>query len=176
MNPAPEGPTKLGWRIRLFLARVVAYLFDFLLTLAIVLASQAVIWRAGWNPLPPRPEPDDLHAWVTVTVTLPVFLYFVASTWLHGATFGQSLLKLRVSPVEREGRLALGRTLVRYVIVLAPFELNHIAWFYQLWWVLGAVYLLAGLLLASMVLQPEGRGFHDLVAGSRVIRRHAAQT
>ncbi len=87
--------SRLGWRLRLFVARVMAYVFDVVLTAGMIAVSQAVIWRAGWNPLDRMSTHGQLHAWVSVTVTIPVFLYFVATTWLHGATYGQSLLKLR---------------------------------------------------------------------------------
>jgi uncharacterized RDD family membrane protein YckC len=167
MSPAASR----DWRLRLLLARVSAYLLDVLITGGIVLASQGAIWRAGLNPVAADPSPALLHAWIAATISAPVFLYFVATTWLHGATYGQKVVNLRVEPAAGEGRLSLPRVIARYAVVLAPFELNHAAMIHQAWWAFGAVYLLVFLLLGSAMAHPEGRALHDLIAGSRVVRR-----
>jgi len=167
-------PVKQQWRLRLFLARVSAYALDVLVTAAVVLVSQLVIWKLGFNPVVGDPTAARLHLWVALTVDVPVLAYFVSTTRAFGATFGTWVLKLQVTRTDDESRPPLLRVVLRYLIVLAPFEVNHTAMFHGWWWAFIAVYVLVGLLLASMLLQKEGRGVHDLAAGTRVIRRHGA--
>ena len=166
------GGPRAGWRLRLFLARVSAYALDVLITAAMVLVTQLVIWKAGFNPIAPRATAAQLHLWVALTVNVPVFAYFVLTTRAFGATLGKWVLKLQVVRAAGEERPSLWSTVVRYLVVLAPFEVNHTAMFHSWWWAFIAVYLLVGLILGSMLLHPEGRGVHDLLAGSRVVRRH----
>jgi len=65
-------------------------------------------------------------------------------TWLQGSSFGQRILGVVVAPVGRE-RLSLYRVLVRTGLLC--------------------------LVIPAVVMQPNGRGLHDLAAGSVVIRR-----
>jgi uncharacterized RDD family membrane protein YckC len=164
-----------GWRLRLFVARMSAYAVDVVITGAIVLVSQLAIWKAGLNPVAPDPTAVKLHLWVALTVNVPVLAYFVITTRLYGATLGKSVLKLQTLPAEGEGRVPTPRLLVRYLVVLAPFEVNHTAMFHEWVWAFAAVYVLAGIILVSMFLHPEGRGVHDRIAGTRVARRHGPQ-
>ena len=163
---------RLEWRLNLFLARVSAYALDVLVTGAMVGVSQLVIWKAGLNPVAPAPTASTLHLWVALTVNVPVFAYFVATTRLFGATFGKWILKLQVVRASGEDPPSLAAVVLRYLVVLAPFELNHTAMFHEWWWAFLGVYVLVGVILGSMLLQPEGRGVHDLLAGTRVMRRH----
>ena len=174
MSPLAGGGPNVEWRLRLFLARASAFLIDLLVTVAILGASQLVLWRTGIGPVGGFWPAPAVHAWVTATATLPAYLYFVVTTRLFGATFGKSLLKLTVTRAQSESRPALAAVLLRYLLVIAPFELNHAAMIHGAWWAFIAVYLLVGLLGASMLFHHEGRGLHDRIAGTRVVRRHAA--
>ena len=163
---------KLEWRLSQFLARASAYVIDVLLTAAIVLPTQGVLFWTRLNPVVDDPTATKVHLWVMATVTVPVLLYFVATTRLFGATLGKSILKLQTTAADGESPLPLPRIVLRYMIVLAPFELNHIAMASEAWPAFIGVYV-AGLVLGgSVLLQPEGRGLHDLAVGSRVVRRH----
>ena len=168
----PFGGARAEWRLRLFLARLSAYAVDVLVTAAMVLVSQLAIWRLGLNPVAGERTAAQLHLWVALTVNVPVLAYFVITTRAYGATLGKRLLNLQVTRAGDEARPALGPTVLRYLVVLAPFEVNHTAMFHGWWWAFILVYVLVGLILASMLLQAEGRGVHDLLAGTRVVRRH----
>ena len=164
---------KLEWRLGQFLARAQAYVIDVLLTAAIVLPTQGLMFWTRLNPVVADLTAAKVHLWVLATVTLPVLVYFVLTTHLFGATLGKSILKLQTTAADGEGRLPLPRIVLRYLIVLAPFELNHVAMAYEAWPAFIGVYVAALVLGGSVLLQPEGRGLHDLAVGSRVVRRHA---
>ncbi len=72
------------------------------------------------------------------------FLQVTVLTWLQGASFGQRILRIAVAPVAR-GRLTLLACSVRTALLC--------------------------LVIPAVVMQPNGRGLHDLAAGSVVIRR-----
>lgn len=118
-----------------------------------------------------------------VVLVFPVGVYLLlteAST--RQATLGKRVLRMRV--VERDGsRASFWRILVRTVVKLLPWEIAH----FFVWHTVAAVsdggafpaWLVAGLIFADLLpvayvitvlLQPQGRGPHDLVAGTRVVR------
>lgn len=77
--------------------------------------------------------------------TLLVFFLEVALlTWLQGASFGQRMLRLVVAPVGRD-RVTLLAAAVRTLLLC--------------------------LVIPTLVMQPNGRGLHDLAAGTVVVRR-----
>lgn len=78
-------------------------------------------------------------------VALAVFFAEVTIlTWLQGASFGQRLLGLVVAPVGRPRVTALASA-VRTLLLC--------------------------LVIPAVVMQPNGRGLHDLAAGTVVVRR-----
>ena len=72
------------------------------------------------------------------------FVEVTLLTWLSGSSFGQRILGLVVAPVGRP-RLPLLRVVLRTLLLC--------------------------LVIPAVVMQPNGRGLHDLAAGSVVIRR-----
>jgi len=112
--------------------RLAAYVIDALLLLAGVLVTQAIIYTLGVNPIANRLAAGEsvagwqLHLWVFATVSLPFWIYYAglhSSAWQ--ATIGKRLMGLRV--VSTTGaRLKFGRALWRAILVLIPFEWNHI--------------------------------------------------
>lgn len=78
-------------------------------------------------------------------LTLAIFFVEVTLlTWLQGASFGQRLVGLVVAPV---GRPRVGLPAAA-----------------------GRTFLLC-LVIPALVMQPNGRGLHDLAAGTVVVRR-----
>ena len=159
--------------------RVVAYVIDVFLAFAGVVALQAVLLPI--NPLlggVASPGGVLLHAWVTVTVTLPIVLFF-GWRWStpSGATPGMRLLRLRVRSASG-GRVPVPRALLRALVLLVPFELNHAVLFHPqpIWdapspgFRLGfvVVYALLFLYLAVTLRTPQRQGPHDLAAGTIV--------
>ena len=160
------------WRVHMLIARLSGYAVDIGVTLAMILSVQGVLWALGLNPASGAIDARLLHLWIAATGTLPALLYFVATSWLHGATLGQRLLHLRLLPADGEGRVPLPRLVLRYAVLLAPFELNHAAMLHRAWWAFLAMYALVGAMGLSMLLNRETRGLHDLLGRTRVVRRH----
>jgi uncharacterized RDD family membrane protein YckC len=68
----------------------------------------------------------------------------VIFTFLLGASFGQKLLAMRVVNNFNGGRLSLWRIMLRTLLIL--------------------------LVIPALVMDSDGRGLHDRIVGSRVIR------
>ena len=160
------------WRVRMLVARLSAFLVDVAVTAAIIGTAQAALLALGLNPVGGPIGQGQRHLWVAATATLPALLYFVATSWLHGATLGQRVTALRLLPLDGEGRVPMVRLVLRFALLLALFELVHTAMLHQALWAFIGVYVLAGALGLSMLLHPETRGLHDLLGGTRVVRRH----
>lgn len=178
-----------------FLRRAGAFLLDLIVAgVAVVVLLQLVL-----DPLRQALGPGWMRlgafyvAYVLLTVSLPIWLYFSgyeSSPWQ--ATLGKRWLRIRVSSVD--GRpLSFVRAFTRTILKLLPFEIAHICVALpvnpfvdpitgeltipalgsmhpvSLAGLLAAL-LLFGLILFSAVLHPDGRGAHDLVAGTFVVR------
>lgn len=72
------------------------------------------------------------------------FVEIVIFTFLLGASFGQKLLAMRVVNNFNGGRLSLWRIMLRTLLIL--------------------------LVIPALVMDSDGRGLHDRIVGSRVIR------
>jgi hypothetical protein len=110
-------------------------------------------------------------------------LYFALTPLLFGPTAGQMALGLRLRPID--GAFNPAALLARSVVILLPFELNHVGLFWgldeagaptpALWYWVGAAYALAGVYIVSALLNREGRAFHDQMGGvvvRRALSRH----
>lgn len=135
-GPLPEGQAHRGQRLGLPAEgpgsmagtgrRVVALLIDWLAALAI---ARALL---GGDPTPEQS-----------LLTMGIFAGQVCVlTWLSGASFGQRLVGVRV--VGRTGRLGLGRTALRTLLIC--------------------------LVVPALVWDADGRGLHDRAADSVVVR------
>ncbi|MGH7637269.1 MAG: RDD family protein, partial [Gemmatimonadaceae bacterium] len=159
--------------------RATAYVLDVGIAFVALLALQAVLY-----PVNPLLQSDDsaggmmLHGWVTLTVTVPVAIFFAVS-WASpaGATPGMRLLHIRVRGVSGES-VPMWRALVRAVVLLVPFEVNHAVLFYpEPMWDMPSpgyrsgfivVYALMLIYLAVTLWTPKRQGPHDLAAGTIV--------
>lgn len=120
------------------------------------------------------------HGLGLLTLTVPVLLYFALPEWRWGYSLGKAALGLRV--VDMTGHYpSLPRALLRNAILLAPWELAHIA----IWWsptslfldaptqlTIGLVSASAGIALVwivSTLLWP-GRSIHDWLSGTKVVQ------
>jgi uncharacterized RDD family membrane protein YckC len=170
-----------------FLRRIAALLVDYALILgwmAVVAAISAGIAVAAGGYA-------NWLAWGTTVaqllgfavLVLPVGIYlFVTESSARQATVGKRVLRMRV--VARDGsRPAAWRILVRTVVKLLPWEFAH----FFVWHTVAAAsgdgvfppWLIAGLVVAdvlpvayvlTVLIEPQRRGPHDLVAGTRVVR------
>jgi uncharacterized RDD family membrane protein YckC len=115
-------------------------------------------------------------------LVLPVGIYlFVSEASRRQATVGKRALGMRV--VGRDGsRAPAWRILVRTIVKLLPWEIAHFFVWHTVaaastdgvfppWLILGLVVadVLPVAYLLTVLIQPERRGPHDLIAGTRVI-------
>jgi uncharacterized RDD family membrane protein YckC len=159
--------------------RIAAYIVDVGIAFVAMLALQAALYPV--NPLLRGAASTSsimLHGWVTLTVTLPIVIFFGMSWASHsGATPGMRLLYIRVRSATDE-RVSTSRAMLRGVILLVPFEVNHAVLFYPepIWdtpsrgFRIGflAVYALVFVYLAVTLWTPKRQGPHDLAAGTIV--------
>jgi uncharacterized RDD family membrane protein YckC len=160
--------------------RIAAYGIDVGIAFVALLAFQALLYPV--NPLlrGTAVSGNTLHGWVTLTVTIPTLIFFGLS-WASpsGATPGMRLMHLRVRSAEGE-RVPYSCALLRGVVLLASFEVNHVVLFYPqpIWDAPSpgfrsgflAVYALVLIYLGVTLLTPRRQGPHDLAAGTIVIR------
>lgn len=164
--------------------RLSAYVLDCGLLAIAVLVLQAILFfvnpivaiiRAGQQP-----TPTQLHMWIFATASIPFLLYFVLLfRSSRQATVGMRLLKLKVAAVGG-GRIGFGQSLLRSVVMLIPFELNHIVWFHlapndsppspAFYIGLGVFWALIVVYLATILLTRRRQSVHDLIAGTVVQR------
>ncbi|HEY0115631.1 MAG TPA: RDD family protein [Allosphingosinicella sp.] len=167
------------------LSRLFAYAADILLLFAFVVASQGLLLLSGLHPYQDafgggaQPAPADLHLWVLASTTLPFAAYFAISfASRRGATLGQRQFGLRVA--DRNGeRLGGGGAVLRALVLLLPFEVNHAVMFHAAPWRgtseaiflagLALVWLLSSLFVALPLLRRDRRSLHDLACGSAVL-------
>lgn len=177
----------------------------FVLDLAVVGIAVVVLLQLVLEPLRQALGPGWMRvgafyvAYVLLTVSLPVWLYFSgyeSSPWQ--ATIGKRWMGVRVNSLD--GRpVSFVRAFLRTIVKLLPFEVAHISVALpanpfvdaitgeltipaldsmhpaSLAGLLAAL-LLFGLLLFTAVLHPDGRGAHDLAAGTFVVRAEGSVT
>lgn len=163
--------------------RLLALLVDYgvILGWMALLASGAFLYGRVRGGLPDWSRsgaaPAELFGFLLLV--LPVGIYLcVGESSSRGATLGKRLLALRVTDARGRSPGVL-RVLVRTVVKLGPWEFAH----FFLWrvvaggadgpslWVdlgLSAACLLPVLYCAMVLLRADGRGPHDLLAGTRV--------
>mgnify|MGYP000930242036 CR=1 FL=1 len=162
--------------------RLAAYLSDAALLFAGVVATQMLLLGLGRHPFHAAlaagvwPDGRSLHLWVLVSASAPVWFYFAgfqSSAWQ--ATPGQRWLGLRVTDLAG-GRLSFGRALVRAVVTLIPFEVNHFV-LLQLTPAapgfaggLAVVYGLLAVYLGALVASARRQSVPDWLVASQVIR------
>lgn len=165
--------------------RMFAYIVDVGIAFVALLALQAALYPV--NPLVRGAASTSgimLHGWVTLTVTLPIVIFFGVS-WASrsGATPGMRLLHIWVRSASGE-RVPTSRALLRGLILLVPFEVNHAVLFYPepIWDTPSpgfragflVVYALLLIYLAVALWTPKRQGPHDLAAGTIVSKAPAA--
>lgn len=164
------------------ITRVAAYTIDIVLLFAGIAVSQGIL--RGVNPLLNSTEPiagRRLHLWVLTTVSLPILLYFALLISSHSqATIGMRLLHISVTSLGGTP-IGFGRAVLRSLVMLIPFELNHVVMFYPApIWTDPRPGFRYGFLVTSalMILYPttilvtqNHQSIHDLIAGTTVISR-----
>lgn len=164
------------------LSRIGAYSLDCLILFVGIMVSQVLL--SFINPLisimrsGQQPKGYQIQFWVLATVTIPSLLYF--SLMLNSkrqATLGMRLLKLKVTDLNA-GRARFSRILLRSLVMLVPFELNHTVIFHltprdrppseAFWLGLVIVWIVIAIYIVAIVLTERSQSVHDLVAGTVV--------
>jgi uncharacterized RDD family membrane protein YckC len=116
--------------------------------------------------------------YVFLTVSIPCWLYYsLSESSARQATPGMRLFGLQVTGTDGK-RIGFGRALLRTIIKLLPFEINHLVMFlptpiwsdpnpgFRVWFV---VHVLMILYFATMFLTQRRQSVHDLVAETVVV-------
>lgn len=162
--------------------RVLAYIVDAtLLFVAFPLILGSVLGLLFYSTVGFAWMQNGLLSWVYVfsTVSLPVWLYYsLLESSSRQATFGMRLLRLQVADTKGK-RISFGRALLRTVVKLLPFELNHLVLFLPtpIWgdpspgFRFGFVIVNALMILyiATAVLTRRKQSVHDLIARTIVV-------
>lgn len=112
--------------MRLTLKRLIAYWLDFVILASVLGGGQWLLNNiTNGFPFTYLDTGYKIEAWVLLTMSLPVWLYFILLESKKGQTLGKKFLNIKV--VNKEGQnikttQAIARTLVR----LLPWELTHI--------------------------------------------------
>ena len=160
--------------------RIVAYLVDYVISFAVLIPLQYLV------SIVTRGFPYNLfktglqiELWILLTVSLPVWLYFIFSEQsTHQATFGKRLLRVRVTRVSGE-RMSFAQAVLRTAIKLLPWELTHLSLMLPvpMWWDptpnlrVGIViaYVLVGVYVLVMLLNRRRQSVHDMIAQTVVV-------
>lgn len=172
-----------------FLRRLKALLIDYLIILGWmgVLASAATISYFALSGFPDYlgtygPVGTQFIFFLLLTLPVGLYLYFTESGHTH-ATIGKRLVGLTV--VANGGAPSKSQIAIRTIIKLLPWELAH-TFVWQLQYVfytegfsanppdwilfgLNAAVALAASYIAMVAFRRDGRGLHDLTAGTQVV-------
>ncbi|WP_420632214.1 RDD family protein [Candidatus Leptofilum sp.] len=165
--------------------RIVAYFIDMALLLLLVQGFQwGLLVVTGGFPFEMLAALNNgwlIYGWVLLTVSVPIWLYFVLSErsrWQ--ATLGKWLMGLQVTSVAG-GKASWRQLLGRTVLKLLPWEIFHLAFMlpiplmndpnpaFRPGFVVGYAVLLLYLLV--MVQTPRQQSIHDLIMGTVVAKR-----
>jgi uncharacterized RDD family membrane protein YckC len=165
--------------LALVLRRGLAYVLDCALLAALVVASQFGLRALQGSRFPVLETGAQLEAWVLLSVSLPVWLYFaVGESSTRQATPAKRLLGLRVVSLGGE-HVGFGQALRRTLVKLLPWELTHVTlllptpiWSSPTPELRPGLWLVYGLLAAYVLcaaLTPRRQAPHDLIAGTLVV-------
>jgi uncharacterized RDD family membrane protein YckC len=101
----------------LFVKRLLAYWLDFVLLASLLVGLQWLLYAASSGfPFDKLEKGYQIELWVLLSMSLPVWCYFIYYERRHGYTPGKRLLKLKVT--NNKGRnLSFSQALVRTAAV-----------------------------------------------------------
>ena len=69
----------------------------------------------------------NMEIYVLLTISLPVWIYFILmDSRLSTGTFGKRLFKLEVNHIIKRNKITLGRSVIRTILKLMPWEIAHL--------------------------------------------------
>lgn len=165
--------------------RILAYLLDGFVLFLLILVVQGVIIQVGLNPIVSLMEQGatpagwQLHLWVFAGVSLPLWAYYtLTQSSAYQATWAMRWLKLQTVSLNGQP-ITRPQALLRSVVMLLPFEINHTALFATIpdpaGYITIALITLTWLMIGGNVLMAlltqKQQTFHDWVAGTTVMAK-----
>lgn len=162
----------------LWIKRLLAYWLDFVMLAAVLIGMQGFIYVlfSGF-PYTLLTEGFQIELWVLLTMSLPVWLYFIWLERIRQRTIGKRLFQLIVA--NRQGSpIGWGQAILRTFVKLLPWEMTHLIvlvpepWWsaetpQNVHWIL--VPNAAIVLYIAVLISTKGKkGLHDYVAQTQV--------
>jgi uncharacterized RDD family membrane protein YckC len=163
--------------ISLLLKRPLAYFIDFLIMwCATVLPQLIAYWLFNGAPFKYFDQPYQVYFWVLLTVSLPIWLYFILQEISHKqSTIGKRMMSLKVTDYNTL-RISKKKSFARTFVKLLPWEITHIGlipiYFSKDPQSNIGLYIANGLIviyLVYFITQKGKTAIHDIVSGTKVI-------
>lgn len=112
--------------MKLFLKRLIAYWLDFAILASLLVGLQIMLYKfTSGFPFDYFVNGYQLEVWVLLTMSLPVWAYFILCELKHQKTIGKKILNLRVTKMDGSN-LGIKQAFIRTFIKLLPWELTHL--------------------------------------------------
>ena len=111
----------------LLLKRPIAYFIDFMIIwFACVVPQLLAYWLFDGVPFKYFNQPYHIYFWVLLTVSLPIWLYFILQEMsIKQSTIGKRFMHLKVTDIDNL-RISKKKSFVRTLVKLLPWEITHI--------------------------------------------------
>ncbi len=158
--------------------RPVAYFIDFVIMWCVCVLPQLIAYYLFEGvPFKYFTKPYHIYFWVLLTISLPIWLYFILQESSgKQATIGKKLMKLKVTGFDKR-RINIRKSLTRTFIKLLPWEITHIG-LLPIYFSKDAqpgigLFIANGLIIIFIgyfILKKGNSTIHDLVARTKVIQ------
>jgi uncharacterized RDD family membrane protein YckC len=170
----------------LSIKRLLAYWIDFvILTIVLVGLQMLLYFITSGIPFDYLKKGYEIELWVLLSMSFPVWLYFIFCELYKQQTIGKWMLKLTVINVDGS-KIKLHQAFIRTFIRLLPWELTHLIILVpKPWWDteepynINLIYIpnILMLLYILVVFATKGKiGVHDYIVKTRVIRSPTNKT
>lgn len=164
--------------MKLSTKRLLAYWLDFVFLASILISLQLLLYRTTSGfPFDFLIRGYEIEIWVLLTISLPVWLYFIYSEFLKQQTIGKRLLKILVTN-KADSNISINQVVTRTFIKLLPWELTHLIILVpKPWWTIEQpenqylIYIpniIMFLYIVVLFLSKGNKGIHDYVANTMV--------
>ncbi len=112
--------------MKLSIRRLIAYWLDFVLLAIVLVSIQWLIYKTTSGfPFDFLNKGYEIEIWVLLSMSLPVWLYFIYCELYKQQTIGKRVLKLKVTN-EEGSKININQALLRTFIRLLPWEVTHV--------------------------------------------------
>jgi uncharacterized RDD family membrane protein YckC len=112
--------------MNLTIKRLLAYWLDFIILLTLLVGSQWILYLfSDGLPFIYFDSGYIIESWVLLTISTPVWLYFIMFEYYKSQTIGKRVFKIKV--IADDGKkISVRQAVIRTAIKLLPWELTHI--------------------------------------------------